>query len=124
MRSCSEDGAISQVICSPFDQAFPTGCDARLLPDANCQDKGADCLVVALPCAFVDQGQQSRACVLRAKRKPPPAAGAGSFLIWRYKRVALGHQERLVDAADHPPVTSCRIFLQFDGDLFATANLD
>ena len=62
-----------------------------LAKDANCELEGADCLVVALPRALVNQGKLSGTCALRAEEKPAPSACAGTLLIGGHKVVARGY---------------------------------
>ena len=82
-----------------------------LAGNVNRQVKGADRLVIALPCAFVDQAKRGGTFGLGPEEKPALASSAGTLLTRRQKLVAFGRQHSLVDAADRPPVTGCRIFL-------------
>ena len=84
----------------------------------------ADRLIITLPRTLVDQGQRSGTFALSAKEKPAQATGAGCRLIRGQELVALWLQEDFIDVADRPPVTGCRIFLQFDGDLCAAPHLN
>src|SRR5262249_8474629 len=52
-----------------------------LAEDADGQVKGADRLVIALPCAFIDQRERSGTFGLGAKEKPAHASSTGTLLI-------------------------------------------
>src|SRR4029077_8661449 len=95
-----------------------------LVEDANRQLEGTNRLVIALPRALVDQGEIGGACVLPTEKEPAQTAGTGTLLFRGQKLVPLRYQESLIYASDHPSVTGCRIFVQFDGDLCAASYFD